>query len=321
MGVINVERKNMLSTSGSMNHFFKKLFGKNSSERSKLVFVFTMLTPILLIFGYLRIYPIFRTFVLSLTNWNFIFPVHKFIGLNNFIALFSDDRFLQSLKNTAIFSFATVILSILISLPLSVALAGKTRFSAFYQAIFFLPYITPMVAMSVAWKWIYDPTYGILNYFLSLFSIKPVGWLIYPETALWAIIIMSVWKTIGYNMILFMVGIKSIPGSYYEAAQLDGAGGLQAFRYITFPLLQPMLLFVMVTSTINAFNVFTQVYVMTLGSQSAPGNAVNVLVYDIYTNFFQFHKAGYASAEAVILTVIVVILTLVQFRFVRSKED
>ena len=300
---------------------YQKVLGKSPYKRSKNIFIITMLTPIVFIFFYLRVYPIARTFVLSLYNWNFIFPVHTFIGLQNFTTLLSDDHFLLALKNTTVFSIATVILSIVVSLPLSIVLAGKIRFSPFYQAIFFLPYITPMVAMAVAWKWIYDPKFGILNYFLSIFHIDPVGWLIYPDTALWAIIVMSIWKSIGYNMILFIVGIKNIPVSYTEAAELDGAGGFDMFRYITFPLLQPMLLFVLVTSTINAYNVFTQVYVMTLGSQSAPGSAVNVLVYDIYTNFFQYHKAGYASAEAVVLTLIVLVLTLVQFRFVKNKEE
>lgn len=310
----NVDGKSRLKT------VFQKIFGKSPYERSKNIFIISMLTPILLIFFYLRVYPIARTFILSLYNWNFIFPVHTFIGLQNFQTLFTDNHFLLALKNTTIFSLATVILSVIVSLPLSIVLAGKMRFSPFYQAIFFLPYITPMVAMAVAWKWIYDPKYGILNYLLSILHISPVGWLIYPDTALWAIIVMSIWKCIGYNMILFMVGIKNIPVSYTEAAELDGAGGFDMFRYITFPLLQPMLLFVLVTSTINAYNVFTQVYVMTLGSQSAPGSAVNVLVYDIYTNFFQYHKAGYASAEAVVLTLIVLVLTLVQFRFVKNKE-
>lgn len=320
MNVFKLQHTNGNVDGANRSFALKNIFGKNSSQRSKNLFCFAMLAPILAIFFYLRVYPIARTFVLSLFNWNFIFPKHPFIGLANYQALLTDDRFLQALKNTTVFSFATVILGVVISLPLSIALAGKLRFSPFYQAIFFLPYITPMVAVSVAWKWIYDPTYGILNYFLSLLHIAPVGWLIYPDTALWAIIVMSVWKNIGYNMILFIVGIKNIPSSYFEAAQLDGADSFGIFRYITFPLLQPMLLFVLVTSTINAFNVFTQVYVMTLGSQSAPGNAVNVLVYDIYTNFFQFHKAGYASAEAVVLTVIVIVLTVVQFRFAGSKE-
>jgi multiple sugar transport system permease protein len=247
--------------------------------------------------------------------------IRPFIGLLNYQALLKDYRFLQAIRNTSVFAFATVVISILIALPLAVLLAGKIRFSPVYQTIFFLPFITPMVPMAVAWKWIYDPRYGILNYVLAIFHISPVGWLVYPETALWAIIAMSVWKVLGYNMVLFLVGIKNIPATYFEAAKLDGASGFKLFRYITFPLLRPMTLFVLVTSLINAYNVFTQVYVMTLGSQSAPGSAVRVLVYEIYSNAFGFHKMGYASAEAVVLTLIVLVLTILQFRFFRTGEE
>lgn len=132
---------------------------------------------------------------------------------------------------------------------------------------------------------------------------------------------MSVWKQIGYNMVIFLVGIKNIPPTYYEAAEMDGASGWALFWNITLPLLRPILLFVVVTATINAYNVFTQVYVMTLGSQAAPGNAVRVLVYDIYENGFQFFKMGYASAEAVVLTLIVLVLTIAQFRTMRGGME
>jgi multiple sugar transport system permease protein len=212
------------------------------------------------------------------------------------------------------------VFSTLLALPLAVFLARKSRLSAFYQTIYFLPVITPMVPMAIAWKWIYDYNYGILNYALSLVGVKPVAWLTDPEIALWALIIMSVWKVLGYNLILFLVGIRNIPETYLEAASLDGATSWQRFRYITLPLLKPILLYVLVTATINAFSVFTQVYVMTLGSQAAPGQAVRVLVFDIWQNGFQYLKMGYASAEAVILTFIVLGLTLIQFRLARSKE-
>ena len=141
-----------------------------------------------------------------------------------------------------------------------------------------------MVPMAIAWKWIYDYNYGILNYALSFVGMPPVAWLTDPDIALWALIIMGVWKVLGYNLILFLVGIRNIPASYIEAASLDGADAWQRFRHVTLPLLKPILLYVLVTSTINAFNVFTQVYVMTLGSQAAPGQAVRVLVFDIYQN-------------------------------------
>jgi len=213
-----------------------------------------------------------------------------------------------------------VVLSTLIALPLAVFLARKSRLSAFYQTVYFLPVITPMVPMAIAWKWIYDYNYGLLNYALSFVGLGPVAWLTDPDIALWALIIMSVWKVLGYNLILFLVGIRNIPASYIEAASLDGADAWQKFRHITFPLLKPILLYVLVTATINAFNVFTQVYVMTLGSQAAPGQAVRVLVFDIYQNAFQYFRMGYASAEAVALTFIVLGFTLIQFRFARSQE-
>jgi len=191
----------------------------------------------------------------------------------------------------------------------------------FYQTVYFLPVITPMVPMAIAWKWIYDYNYGLFNYALSFLGIAAVPWLTDPQIALWALIIMGVWKVIGYNLILFLVGIRNIPEVYHEAASLDGATPLQRFRYITLPLLKPILLYVFVTATINAFNVFTQVYVMTVGSQAAPGQAVRVLVFDIWQNGFQYLKMGYASAEAVTLTLIVLGFTWIQFRLGRSRGE
>ena len=215
---------------------------------------------------------------------------------------------------------ATVLLSTAIALPFAVLLARRGRASAVYQTIYFLPVITPMVPMAIAWKWIYDYNYGILNYMLSLVGIPPVAWLTDAHIALWALIIMGVWKVLGYSLVIFLVGIRNIPATYLEAASLDGATEVQKFWRVTLPLLRPILLYVLVTATINSYNVFTQVYVMTLGSQAAPGQAVRVLVYDIYQNAFQYFRMGYASAEAVTLTFIVLGLTLIQFRAFRDRE-
>jgi multiple sugar transport system permease protein len=285
-----------------------------------LLFCYLALAPVLLLFGYVRGWPIIQSFVLSLYKWDLISPMKPFIGLLNYQMLLEDENFWLSLKNTLIYSISTVTLSTLLALPLAIFLARKSRLSAVYQTLYFLPVITPMVPMSIAWKWIYDYNYGILNYLLSLVGLPAVAWLTDPDIALWALIIMGVWKVIGYNMILLLVGIRNIPSSYVEAAAIDGASGWQQFRFITLPLLKPILLYVVVTSTINAFNVFTQVYVMTLGSQSAPGQAVRVLVFDIYQNAFQYFRMGYASAEAVTLTMLVLGFTLIQFRIARNKE-
>lgn len=284
-----------------------------------LAFCYLALAPVLLLFGYVRGWPIIQSFILSFYKWELINPVRPFIGWLNYEMLLEDENFHLALKNTLIYSISTVVLSTLLALPLAVFLARKTRLSAVYQTIYFMPVITPMVPVSIAWKWIYDYNYGLLNYGLSIFGLPSVAWLTDPAIALWALIIMGVWKVLGYNMILLLVGIRNIPASYVEAAAIDGASGWQQFRRVTLPLLRPILLYVVVTSTINAFNVFTQVYVMTLGSQAAPGQAVRVLVFDIYQNAFQYFRMGYASAEAVMLTLLVLGFTLIQFRFGRNK--
>ena len=291
----------------------------NRFKLSKLVFVYVSLLPILLVFTIVRIIPIIRTFSLSLFESDMINPEKAFIGLRNYQELLTDSRFRLAIRNTSFFAVFVVIFGVLIALGLAVLLAGRIRFGFWYEMLYFLPVITPMVAVSVVWKWIYDPSYGLLNYILSWFGIAPVGWLIDPNVAMWSIIILSVWKLIGYNMIFFLVGIRDIPETYYEAAQLDGAGRWGLFRHITLPLLRPIFLYVTITSTINAYNVFTQVYIMTKGSQGAPGNVVRTLVYDIYENGLRYFKWGYASAEAVFLLLIVLLLTLIQFRAARSE--
>ncbi|MFB3817061.1 MAG: carbohydrate ABC transporter permease [Candidatus Methylomirabilales bacterium] len=293
----------------------------NRLTRSKYLFCYLGLLPVLAIYWVLRLEPIGRTFILSFYDWHLIRPLKPFVGLENYRALLEDENFRLALWNTTVFAVFVVGVSVVLGLALAVLLAGSLRLTAAYQAIYFLPVITPMVPMAIAWKWIFDARYGILNYALSWFGVQPVGWLTSPEVAMWAIIIMSVWKVLGYNMVLFLVGLKSIPAIYYEAASIDGAAGWRMFRRITLPLLRPILLFVLVISTINAYNVFTQVYVMTQGSQAAPGAPLRVLVFDIYQNGFQFFKMGYASAEAVVLTLFILALTLVQFRVMRAEGE
>lgn len=159
----------------------RRFMGAGPLQRSRYLFCYVMLAPILALYTYIRIIPIMWTFVMSLYKWDFTQVFHPFIGLANYQALVSDERFLSAIQNTTLFSVATVVVSVILALPLAAILAGKTRFTGLYQAIYFLPVITPMVPMAVAWKWIYDPQYGILNYVLSLVGIPKVGWLIYPR--------------------------------------------------------------------------------------------------------------------------------------------
>ena len=217
-----------------------------------------------------------------------------------------------AIKNTFKFALWVTVWSVIFAILLAAVLQRRGKMSAFYETIFFLPVITPMGPVSVVWKWIYDPGYGLLNYVLSWFGIPPVGWLVRPNIAITAIIIMTVWKTVGYNMLIFLVGIRDIPETYLEAARIDGASTWQSFWRIILPLLKPILLYVLVITTINSFNVFSQIYVMTGGGQGASGNSVRTIVFDVYENAFRFYRTGYASAEAVLMFFMILILTIIE---------
>lgn len=292
-------------------------FGGSSLQRQKLLFVFIGLTPILLIYGITRIWPIIRTFTLSLYDSDLVTPEKQFIGFDNYTALLDDDNFKQAFLNTTLFAIGTVVASVILGLALALILTQFITKSFVYQLLYFLPFVMPIVPVAIVWRWIYDPSYGLLNWFLSWFGIPKQALLFYPETGLWAIVVMNVWKVVGYNMVILIVGIRAIPTLYNEAAEIDGAGRFSVLRYITVPLLKPVILFVLVVTTIGAYNVFTSVYVMTQSTTSS-GNSIPILVGEIYDNAFRYSKMGYASSEAVILFVVVLALTLIQFRFVRS---
>ncbi len=298
----------------------RQWFGISQQQLGQYAFCYTALLPILAVYTFIRIIPILQSFWFSLHDSKLLGQSMTFIGLQNFVQLAGDDLFRHALSNTTLYAVGTVVGSIVLGLALAVILASGIRGSSLFELLYFIPVITPWVPVSIAWKWIYDPTVGLLNYLLSFVGIPPHGWLLYPDTALWAIIVMSIWKGIGYNMVIFLVGIRAIPLDYYESANIDGASQWGLFRHITLPLLKPITLYVLVISTINAFNVFTPVYVMTTGSQGAPGSSVRVLVYDMYENAFRYFRMGYASGEALTLFLIILFLTLIQFRVIRIEE-
>jgi multiple sugar transport system permease protein len=280
-----------------------------------------VLGPVCLAYLVIRIVPIFDTAWMSLHNWSLVKPVKPFIGPENYVKLAGDPLFRLALYNTTLFAVVTVPVTLVLAFTVAVLLDRPMhgRLENAYKFLFFLPVVPTMVPVSVVWKWIYDPSYGILNYALSFLGVPPQGWLINSSWAIWAIILMTVWKSVGYYMVLFLVGLKDIPVDYYEAASIDGATGWQRLTQITIPLMRPMLLFNVVIATIFAYNVFAQVYVMTEGPQGSPANPVRVIVMDMYENGFRFLKMGYASAEAMVLLVIVFTLTIVEFRFLRPK--
>jgi multiple sugar transport system permease protein len=285
-------------------------------------FVFLVLAPIMALFVYLRVIPTAQAIVMSFFDWELIAPAKNFVGLDNYINLLDDDNFRLAFLNTAIFAVATTILSVALALAIASVLARtvRGRVGGAIELLYFAPVLVPMVPVTLGWREIFNYNHGILNTALGVVGIPKQPWLSDSELTLAAVIILSVWKQLGYNLIILIVGMRAIPQVYHEAAAVDGAGAWQQFRRITLPLLAPVTLFVVVITTITSFNVFTQVYVLASDVQGAPGKLVRVLVYDIFENGFRFFNMGYASAEAVYLLLIVLALSFLQFRYLRGAQ-
>lgn len=252
------------------------------------------------------LFPVLGSFGISLTKWNLI-SAPKFVGFSNYSELFQDKDFYLVLFNTFFYAIVTTILGIIIPLVLAVAINNRLRASNFFKTAYFIPFVTPMIVVAIVWEWLYDPNYGLLNWILGM----PVKWLYDKNLAMLAIIIVSVWKNIGYNMIIFLSGLQAIPDSVNEATEIDGAVGLKKFFLVTFPLLSPTVFFVSIITTISSFQVFDLVYLMTGGG---PENSTTVLVYWLYKNAFEYFRLGKASAIAYILFIIILVLAVIQWK-------
>jgi multiple sugar transport system permease protein len=283
--------------------------------------VFLVLAPVMALFIYLRVIPTGQAVVMSLFKWELIKPAEKFVGFDNFTNLLKDENFRLAFFNTTVFAVATTIISVVVALLLATLLARfvSGRLGGAIELLYFAPVLVSMVPVTLGWREIFNYQHGILNAGLGIFGIGRQPWLSDPTMALVAVVILSVWKQLGYNMIILLVGMRAIPRIYQEAAAVDGASAWQQFRHITLPLLAPVTLFVIVITTITSYNVFTQVYVLASDVQGAPGRLVRVIVYDIFENGFRFFNMGYAAAEAVYLFLIVIVLTIIQFRFLRGS--
>lgn len=282
---------------------FKKIFGNltNNERFAGWVFILPALVGTLIFI----IIPVICSFGLSFAKWDLLNPI-QFVGLANYREIFSETLFYKILLNTIVFALATSVLGVIIPLVLACILNSKVRGSEFYKTAYFLPFITPMIVIGVVWEWIFDPNIGLLNHVLHLH----INWLYDTHFAMPALIIVSVWKLIGYNMVIFLSSLAGISQSMFEAAKIDGANELQTFKNVTVPLLSPTIFFVVIITAISSFQVFDLIYLMT---QGGPLNSTNVLVYAIYQNAFEYFNVGKASAIAYVLFVIILVLTLVQW--------
>lgn len=258
--------------------------------------------------------PVLASLYLSGTKWD-LFSTPRWVGLDNFRKLFKDEHFLIGLGNTLYYAIGTVPTSTVLALFLAMLLNQKLITGRnVFRTIFFLPNITPTVAMGVVWAWLYAPQYGLFDVIFKAVGLPTVPWLTSTRWAMPSVMIMSVWQSVGYNMVIFLAGLQSIPEEYHEAAQIDGAGWWRRFRHITIPLLSPSTFLVVIMSLIGSLQVFSAVYIMTRGG---PGTSTLTMVYYLYRNAFEYFRMGYASAMAYVLFIILLILTVVQFRLQR----
>jgi len=261
--------------------------------------------------------PVVAAVVLSFTDFD-IYAVAswsnlRFVAVGNYLHLLRDPLFWTALKNTLYFVVVGGPLTIGISLGAALLLNARlVRFKGFFRTIFFLPVVTTLVAVSVVWRYVYHPRFGLLNRALGLVGVPPIDWLGDPAWAMPSIILMAVWKNFGFNMILFVAALQAIPERIYEAASLDGAGSVAQFRHVTLPLLAPTFVFVTVISMIGYFQLFAEPYVMT---QGGPANATLSIVLFMYEQGFRWWNMGYATAIAFVLFAIIAVMTLLQRRF------
>lgn len=272
-----------------------------------LLFVVPALIPLVVFW----IYPILRSLFISFTNWDYMSPTYDFVFLDNFISLFHDSRFYDALLNTLVFTVGTLVPTLAGGLLLALLLQKNFRGSGVYKFILFSPWITPTVAISIVWVWIFEPDTGIANAVLNFFHLPGLDWIQSSDTALLAVIIVTVWKSIGYAMIFYLSALEKVPSELYEACGLDGARKWQRFRDITIPSISPTTFFLMIITMVNSLQAYDQIQILT---QGGPSGSTRTLLYMYYQLGFEEFDMGQATAVAMVMIVLTVLLSAIQFR-------
>lgn len=281
------------------------------------------LLPALLIITVFVIYPLIKSLQMSFyTKYDYFNDKVYAYGLNNYKLVLSDPKFWQAMKNTMIFVVGVVPLSIIISIAIALMLNSKIKFKGAFRTFFFMPYVTSLVAISIVWRWIYHRDYGILNYLLGFIGIKPIAWLNDPGMSMTALIILAIWKNIGYNVIIFLAGLQTINKQYELAAQTDGAHYFKRVWHIILPLLSPTTFFVAIISVINSFKIFDEVYTLfnSGGNMAGPSDSALTVVFYIFRKFYGEWNFGVASAAAFLLFIVIMVFTGIQFGYSRRRR-
>ncbi len=282
---------------------------KNSIKENG--FAYFMIAPTIIGLIILNIWPLIQTFYMSLTK-SVGFGKYEFIGFENYIEMFSDGEVWRSLLNSILFTVYTVPIGIFLALVFANLLNTSIRAKGFYRTVYFLPVICASAAVSMIWRWMFNAEYGLINYFIGLFNIDPVNWLTTPGLALFSISLVAIWSKLGYNIVLIIAGLQSIPQTYYEAAEIDGAGPIAKFFHISIPLVTPTLFFVMITTVMEALKQFDFIYMM-ITRENPALESVQTLLNVFYEYAFVANQKGYASAIVVLAFAVIMIVTGIQF--------
>jgi multiple sugar transport system permease protein len=280
---------------------------------------YVFLAPGVIVFTVFTVFALVFAFYLTFHDWNILQPAKPFVGLQNYRDMLHDEHYLRSIINTFYYTGGSVPLTMLLGMGLALLLNQPIRLLSLFRTIYYLPVVTPFVAAAILWKWLFNGSYGLFNFYLLKTHLidQPLLWLADKNLAMPSIILMSVWGGAGFSMVVYLAGLQSIPDQLYEAAKVDGASAFQRLRYITIPMLRPTTLFLLVTGIIGSFQIFTQVYIMTNGG---PAERTTTMVYFIYQAAFKFYDMGYASALAFGLFALLFVVTLAQLRLYRRGE-
>jgi multiple sugar transport system permease protein len=276
---------------------------------------YLFLLPVIIGFLVFTIFPVVMSLYYSFTNYDGVTPA-KFVGLQNYIDLFTNGDFGSALWHTVYFTIGTVPLGVILAVVVAVLLNQKIRGLNLYKSAFFIPVIVSFTSIAMVWQWLYNEDFGLINSALAALGLPQPPWLTSSAWAMPSVIIMSIWKSLGFNSVILLAGVQGVSSAVYEAADIDGANVVQKFFRITLPMLKPTIMFVTIISMINSFQAFDQIYIMTKGG---PGTATQVVSYLIYMNAFQYFKQGYASAMAYILFIIIFVASIIQLKI--SERD
>lgn len=285
------------------------MFSSNSKLRkigSVWLFVLPAFIPLMVFW----IYPILKSLYISFTDWDYMSPTYNFVFFDNFIKLFKDSRFYEALGTTVWFSVGTLFPTIAGGLLLALLLRKAFKGSGFFKFIIFSPWITPTVAVSIVWTWIFNPDSGLANAVLKFFHLPALQWINSSQTALLSVIIVTVWKSLGYAMIFYLSALEKVPSEFYEANGLDGANAWQRFRDVTLPCISPTTFFLLIVTMVNSLQAYDQIQILT---QGGPSGSTRTLLYMYYQLGFEEYDMGQATAVAIVLIAITVLLSVVQF--------